>query len=86
MLMLCFFNIYEPPLFKLITFLLVVALFVAFVLGFALHGLRKSHSEKLKDWFVRSPWLVKLVIFILVMQLVINFRQDNVQPFIYAQF
>ena len=56
------------------------------VLGFALHGLRKSHSEKLKDWFVRSPWLVKLVIFILVMQLVINLRQDNVQPFIYAQF
>ena len=56
------------------------------VLGFALHGLRKKHSDRLGDWFVRSPWLVKLAIFIIVMQLVINFRQDNVQPFIYAQF
>lgn len=56
------------------------------VIGFALHGLRKRHSDRLSDWFVRSPWLVKLLIFVVVMQLVINFRQDTVQPFIYAQF
>lgn len=56
------------------------------VLGYALHGLRKRHATSLSDWFVRSPWLVKLLIFIVVMQLVINFRQDSVQPFIYAQF
>ena len=56
------------------------------VLGFALHGLRKRHSDRLSEWFVRSPWLVKLLIFVVVMQLVINFRQDSVQPFIYAQF
>lgn len=55
-------------------------------IGFALHGLRKRHSDRLSEWFVRSPWLVKLLIFVVVMQLVINFRQDTVQPFIYAQF
>ena len=56
------------------------------IVGFLLHGIRKSQADTLKDWFIRSPWLVKLLLFIIVMQLVINFRQDNVQPFIYAQF
>lgn len=56
------------------------------ILGFLLHGIRKSQADTLKEWFIRSPWLVKLILFIIVMQLVINFRQDNVQPFIYAQF
>lgn len=72
---------YLPPF---ISTRLVWMLFV--VIGFALHGLRKRHSDRLSEWFVRSPWLVKLLIFVVVVQLVINFRQDSVQPFIYAQF
>ena len=72
---------YLPPF---LSTRLVWMLFLVF--GFALHALRKRHSDRLSDWFVRAPWLVKLLIFVLVMQLVINFRQDSVQPFIYAQF
>ena len=36
--------------------------------------------------FVKLPWVVKLLIFIIAVQLVINIRLENVNPFIYAQF
>ena len=56
------------------------------VLGYALHAMRERHVERLKEWFVRSPWTFKLILLLVVLQLVINFRQNSVQPFIYAQF
>lgn len=60
------------------------SLFVA--LGLELHSIREKDFQWLQNLFVRTPWIVKLLIFLLVVQLVINFRQANVQPFIYAQF
>lgn len=54
--------------------------------GFLLHALRERHVERLKLAFIRSPWTLKLIVFAVIMQLVINFSQNNVQPFIYAQF
>lgn len=39
-----------------------------------------------RNQFVKLNWLLKLLIFILAVQLVINFRLESVNPFIYAQF
>ena len=36
--------------------------------------------------FVRTPWLLKLAIFVVVVQLVLQFRSEDVPPFIYFQF
>lgn len=63
----------------------VWSLFV--LLGFGLHFIiRCNHYQWLQKRFICTPFIIKLVIFLVVVQLIINFRQDNVAPFIYAQF
>ena len=52
----------------------------------AFHFIPKKISEGARDMFVRSPWLLKLACFILVVQLVIEFMSEEVAPFIYFQF
>lgn len=54
--------------------------------GLWLQTIRETDYKWMQHIFAKSPWVVKLIIFAIVIQLVINFRQDNVQPFIYAQF
>lgn len=39
-----------------------------------------------QNTFVQTPWIVKFLAFIIAVQLVINFRLENINPFIYAQF
>lgn len=39
-----------------------------------------------QERFVRMPWIGKFIIFLIAVQLVINFRLESVNPFIYAQF
>ena len=56
------------------------------LLGFALHALRQRHADALRAAFVRSHWLVKLLLTLLTLQLAINISQQGVAPFIYAQF
>ena len=36
--------------------------------------------------FVRSPWPVKLLIFLVVVQCVVELQEQDVSPFIYFQF
>lgn len=55
-------------------------------LGFALHIIHERGYRFLLHTFVRSPWIVKLAVFVVVVQLIINFRQDSIRPFIYSQF
>lgn len=62
----------------------VWTLFVA--LGFLFHTVHRRGYDFMLRAFVRSPWIVKCVVFAIVVQLIINFRQDTVQPFIYSQF
>lgn len=50
------------------------------------HSLPTRFWESAQAWFVRSPWIVKLLIFIVVVQLVIELRTESVSPFIYFQF
>ena len=50
------------------------------------HALPARFWDRVGDWFVRSPWLVKLLVFIVIIQLVIELRGEDVAPFIYFQF
>ena len=50
------------------------------------HALPKKWYDKMSLWFVKSPWIVKLLIFMVVVQLVLQFMSEEVSPFIYFQF
>ncbi len=50
------------------------------------HALPTGFWDKAAAWFVRSPWVLKLLIFIVIVQLVLELRSENVTPFIYFQF
>lgn len=50
------------------------------------HCLPTDFWPRAAGWFVRSPWIVKLLIFIIVVQIVLQLRSESVMPFIYFQF
>ncbi|MDD2961777.1 MAG: MBOAT family protein [Muribaculaceae bacterium] len=50
------------------------------------HALPASFYDKCRQYFVNSLWIIKLCIFIVVVQLVIQFMSEDVAPFIYFQF
>lgn len=50
------------------------------------HFVPQRVSDGLCRMFIKSPWIVKLAAFILVVQLVIEFMSEEVAPFIYFQF
>ncbi|MDE6682062.1 MAG: MBOAT family protein, partial [Muribaculaceae bacterium] len=55
--------------------------------AFIVHLVVKEKTfYRMQDLFVKIPWILKLLIFVICVQLVINFRLESVQPFIYAQF
>jgi D-alanyl-lipoteichoic acid acyltransferase DltB (MBOAT superfamily) len=41
---------------------------------------------RLQTRFILLPWIVKLLLFLLTIQLILQFQTSNVQPFIYYQF
>ncbi len=48
--------------------------------------LREYDCQWLQARFIRLHWSLKLLLFLLVLQFVINISQDSVQPFIYMKF
>lgn len=50
------------------------------------HALPTRFWDRAAETFVDSPWIVKLLVFIITVQLVIEFRSADVAPFIYFQF
>lgn len=52
----------------------------------ALHFVPKKIYDVLCNVFVKSHWVIKLLVFIVVVQLVIEFSSAEVQPFIYNRF
>ncbi len=56
------------------------------IIIFALHFVPKRVNEIMSNIFVNSHWIVKLLVFIIVVQLVLQFASEEVQPFIYNQF
>lgn len=55
-------------------------------LGLELHSIRREDYDWLEQRFIAIPWYAKLIIFAITLQLVINFSQASVVPFIYTQF
>lgn len=52
----------------------------------AAHYLPQKLYVKAEKFFVNSPWVIKLLIFVLVVQVVTAFATEEVQPFIYNKF
>ena len=52
----------------------------------AAHFLPSDFRERSAQWFVRTPWMIKLIVFILTVQCVLELRSADVTPFIYFQF
>lgn len=50
------------------------------------HFIPVKWGEGMEKFFIRSPWVIKLGIFLIVVQLVIEFMTSEVAPFIYFQF
>lgn len=59
---------------------------ILMLVGFLMHASPTKLTNKIIDIFVKSPYIVKLVLFIIVVQLVIQFKSEDVVPFIYFQF
>ena len=53
---------------------------------FALHFVPVSIWDNLRSRFIKAPWIVKLLLFVLIVQLVIQFSSATVQPFLYSKF
>lgn len=51
-----------------------------------LHFIPQTVADKTQLLFVKSPWIVKFVCFLVVVQLVIIYMSEEVAPFIYFQF
>ncbi|MDE7397741.1 MAG: MBOAT family protein, partial [Muribaculum sp.] len=50
------------------------------------HSLPRRWYDVASEKFVSAPWCVKLLLFIVVVQTVVQFMSENVAPFIYFQF
>jgi hypothetical protein len=62
----------------------LLILFIA--LGLELQSIRENDYLWLQQKFIAMPWVVKLLLFLITLQLVINFGQKSIQPFIYTKF
>ncbi len=71
----------------IIPFLQVRYIWVAMMaVVIAAHAMPRSWFDKMGEMFVNSRWIIKLLIFIVIVQLVIQFMSEDVAPFIYFQF
>lgn len=59
-------------------------LLVAF--GFACHAVPEDWERKIQNAFINSHILVKVLVLLFVVQMVVQFSNETVQPFIYFQF
>ncbi|MDE5929810.1 MAG: MBOAT family protein, partial [Muribaculaceae bacterium] len=59
---------------------------ILLLLAVVSHALPEGFWNKAGDMFVRSPWIVKLLVFIIVIQCVVELQGQDVSPFIYFQF
>ena len=50
------------------------------------HAIPLDYYKKISSLFVKSPWILKWIIFVIVVQFVIEFMGEDVAPFIYFQF
>jgi len=62
----------------------VVILFL--LVGFGLHFVSLKEKQRMQDYFAELPWPGKAILFIIAIQIALQFQDASVQPFIYFQF
>lgn len=60
----------------------VIMVFVAMLA----HGIRERWFYRLQEYFIILPWWCKSLLFLVVLQLAIEFGNSEVQPFLYYKF
>lgn len=79
------FTNFHPELFvQLVTGYKEV--FILILLGFASHFIPDGFMDRMRRMFVKSPYVLSLVVLIIVVYVVIQVKSSDVQPFIYFQF
>jgi D-alanyl-lipoteichoic acid acyltransferase DltB (MBOAT superfamily) len=53
---------------------------------FIFHFIPQKFADKCMNVFICSPWIIKLIVFIVVVQCMIEYMTSEVTPFIYFQF
>ncbi|MCS7072866.1 MAG: MBOAT family protein [Bacteroidia bacterium] len=56
------------------------------IASFILQTLPLDWKQTFSDWFMKLPWVIQAVFFLLVIQLLLQLKAEGVQPFIYFQF
>lgn len=59
---------------------------ILLIIGFLMHASPDKWTEKIINSYIKSPYILKVILFIVVVQLCIQFKNSDVQPFIYFQF
>lgn len=59
---------------------------VMMALMIAAHAMPERWHKSMQRWFVSAPWVVKLIVFMAVVQLTLQLMSADVKPFIYFQF
>ena len=56
------------------------------VFGFVCHAIPEKTAARIQEVFVKSNIFIKIIVLLVVIQLVVQFQSETVQPFIYFQF
>lgn len=59
---------------------------IMMILLIIFHFIPQRIADEVQIIFIKSPWIVKLICFLVVVQLVLEFMSEEVAPFIYFQF
>lgn len=70
------------PVFLSVRYIWVVMISIIIIA----HSLPRRWYDVISRWFVHSPWIAKFAIFVIIVQLVLQFMNEEVSPFIYFQF
>ena len=56
------------------------------IIGYSLLFVHDRTYRLLERMFVESPWMLKLILLVVTIQLLISFSTGTINPFIYSQF
>lgn len=60
--------------------------FILIVLSFLLFAVRRKTMDRLAARFILMPWPVKSILFLIIVQIMLQLQQGSVAPLLYAEF
>jgi len=61
-------------------------LVVIMLIGVASNAIPAKWFQRFTQRFIELPYWIKIIAFLVVAQLVVQFQSADIQPFLYAQF